>query len=188
MPTRLRLCFRGTAALLLALIALPLIHAQSAPTPDPKTISVVDGESGPCSADFTVTDNAGAPIYAASVKVHIAWGFLNARKLDLEVGTNAAGKARFIGLPAKLKQGLFFLASDGNRQGSAFDDTGKTCKATFTIVLEKKVPTAQNRAHAEGMKETPEVVDRWIALTSKLFWRMPRPSPMIVPISTRTET
>lgn len=188
MLTLIRLCFARITALVLALVALPLVHAQSAPAPDPKTISVVDGESGPCSADFNVTDNAGVPIYAASVKVHITWGFLNARKLDLEVGTNAAGKARFIGLPAKTKQGLFFLASDGSRQGSAFDDPGKTCKAVFTIVLEKKIPTAQNRARAEGLKETPEVVDHWIALTSKLFWRMPRPSPMIVPISTRMET
>ena len=133
-----------SAAFLLALLSIPA-HAQSSP-PDPKAISVIDAEIGPCSAEFTVTDNAGAPIYAATIKVHIAWGFMSARKLDLEVGTNASGKARFIGLPAKPKQGLFFRASDGSREGSAFDDPVKTCTAQFTIVLEKKnSATAQLR-------------------------------------------
>jgi hypothetical protein len=62
---------------------------------------------------------------------------LNAHKLDLEVGTNASGKARFTGLPVKTKQGLFFQASEGGREGSAFDDPAKTCKAEFTIALKK---------------------------------------------------
>jgi hypothetical protein len=137
MPTIIRRPIAPTAALLFALLSMPCLHAQSSP-PDPKAISVIDGELGPCSAEFTVTDNAGAPVYAATIKVHIAWGFMNARKLDLEVGTNASGRARFIGLPAKPKQGLFFRASDGSREGSAFDDPVKTCKAQFTIVLEKK--------------------------------------------------
>jgi hypothetical protein len=188
MPMHIRLRFACLTALLLALLSLPVVHAQSAPPPDSKTVSVVDGELGPCSADFTVTNNAGAPIYAASIKVHIAWGFMNARKLDLEVGTNAGGKARFIGLPSRTKQGLFFRASEGGREGSAFDDPAKTCKAAFTIVLEKKVPAAQIRARSERFSENPEVVDHRIAVASKLFWRMPPPSPMIIPISMRTVT
>jgi hypothetical protein len=107
---------------------------------DPKTVPVIDGALGPCSADFTVTDPANVPVYAASIKVHIAYGFMNARKLDLEVGTNADGKARFTGLPDRTKQGLFFRASTGNREGSAFDDPAKTCKADFTIVLRENNP------------------------------------------------
>jgi hypothetical protein len=55
-----------------------------------------------------------------------------------EVGTNSSGKARFTGLPDRTKQGLFFRASEGGRQGSAFVDPVKTCKAELTIALEKK--------------------------------------------------
>jgi hypothetical protein len=66
---------------------------------------------------------------------------MNAHKLDLEVGTNAAGKARFTGLPEKSKQGLFFQASEGTREGSAFDDPAKTCQANYTIALQKKSTT-----------------------------------------------
>ena len=115
----------------------PALQAQSASPVDPKTVPVIDGGIGPCSADFTVTDAAGAPVYDAKVRVHIAYRFMSFHKLDLEVGTNAAGKARFTGLPDKTKQGLLFHASEGSREGSAFDDPTKTCKAELTVVLEK---------------------------------------------------
>jgi hypothetical protein len=105
---------------------------------DAKTVSEVDAGLGPCTADFIITDEAGAPVYAANVRVHIAYGFMSLHKFDLQVGTNAEGKARFIGLPENSKQGLFFLATDADREGTAFDNPSKTCKARFTVVLRKK--------------------------------------------------
>jgi len=106
--------------------------------PDPKAVPVLDGGIGPCSADFTVNDAAGTPVYAAKVKVHIAYGFMNVRKLDLELGTNIEGKARFTGLPDRFKHGLYFYASEADRAGEVFDDPANTCKAQFTIALQKK--------------------------------------------------
>jgi hypothetical protein len=117
-----------STTLLLMVLSVPSLQAQTAATVDPKTVSVIDGGVGPCSADFTVIDAAQAPVYAANIKVHIAYGFMYLRKLDLEVGTNASGKARFTGLPDRTKQGLFFRASEGGREGNA----------TLTIALEKK--------------------------------------------------
>jgi hypothetical protein len=105
---------------------------------DPRTVPVIDGAIGPCSADFTITDTAGAPVYAANIQVHIAYGFMYLHKLDLQVGTNAGGHARFTGLPDRTKQGLFFRASEGAREGSAFDDPAKTCKAEFTVALQNR--------------------------------------------------
>jgi hypothetical protein len=129
----------------LALLALAIGQANAAPADqkndaaaDSKSIAEVDAGLGPCSADFTVKDDAGAPVYAANIRVHIAYGFMNLHKFDLQVGTNADGKARFIGLPETSKQGFFFHASEGDREGSAFDDPLKTCKTQFTIVLRKK--------------------------------------------------
>lgn len=136
MPKRHRIAL--SIAFALAMLSLPFLPAQTSPPVDPKTVPVIDGGIGPCSADFTITDATGAPVYDAKVRVHIAYRFLNAHKLDLEVGTNAAGKARITGLPAKIKQGLLFHASEGSREGSAFDDPAKTCQAELTIVLEKK--------------------------------------------------
>jgi hypothetical protein len=124
---------------LLAVVLSISAFSQTNPDqPDPKSVPVVDGGIGACTADFTVTDAAGAPVYAAKINVHIAYGFMYARKLDLEVGTNSNGKARFTGLPERVKHGLYFEASEGNRTAEAFDDPATTCKAQFTVALRKK--------------------------------------------------
>jgi hypothetical protein len=108
---------------------------------------VIDGGIGPCSADFTITDGSGAPVYAAKISAHIAYGFMSVRKLDLELGTNAEGKARITGLPDRLKHGIYFQASEGDRTGVAFDDPSATCNKEFTIKVEKRLnsPSSQDR-------------------------------------------
>lgn len=108
------------------------------PAPDPHAVPVLDGGAGPCSADFTITDAAGAPIYAAKIKVHIAYRFGSFHKLDLELSTNVDGKARVTGLPNRVKRGLNFQASEGDRTGEASVDPSTTCNATLTIPLQKK--------------------------------------------------
>lgn len=143
-PTKLRL----TLPVLLTLAILSLAaQSQSAPPaeqkPDSKSVAEVDAGLGPCTADFIVNDDAGKPVYGAKIHVRVSYGFMSLHKLDLNVGNNADGKARFIGLPESSKQGgLFFRAYDGDgptyREGSAFDNPEKTCKAQFTLVLRNK--------------------------------------------------
>jgi hypothetical protein len=130
-----------TRRILTVIVALITLSAAAFPqtASDPKSVPVVDGAIGPCSADFVVTDSAGAPVYAAKIKVHIAYRFGGFHKLDLEVSTNADGKARFTGLPDHLKRGLTFYASEGDRTAESFDDPAATCKARFTIALQKKL-------------------------------------------------
>lgn len=131
----------GNLAVIFVLLSLPTLLCSQTSTnaaAAAKAIPSIDGGIGPCSADFTITDAAGAPVYAAKISVHIAYGLMNVRKLDLEVGTNADGKARFIGLPDRLKHGIYFHASEGDRSGEAFDDPTNTCKTEFTIKLLEK--------------------------------------------------
>jgi hypothetical protein len=137
MPTPARLNPAIPALLVFTIFCLTAATAQTS-TPDPKTVPVIDGGIGPCSADFTIVDDAGQPVYAANIQVHIAYGFMYLHKLDLQVGTNADGKARFTGLPDRTRQGLFFRASQADREGSAFDDPSQTCKPQFTVTLRKK--------------------------------------------------
>jgi hypothetical protein len=127
------------------LILLALLISAFAQTPDPHSIPSVDAGVSTCSADFIITDTNNKPVYAAKIKAHIAYGFASMRKLDLEVGTNVDGKARFTGLPNRVKNGLFFDASEGDRTGNAFQDVSNTCQAQFTIVLRKPTtpPPAQ---------------------------------------------
>jgi hypothetical protein len=134
--------FVAALALFLSLLALnspfSALSQTSAAQPEPKAVPSLDGGIGPCTADFLITDTSGAPVYAAKINVHIAYGFANVRKLDLQVSTNIDGKARFTGLPDRIKHGIYFHASEGNRIGEAFDDPANTCKTQFTITLREK--------------------------------------------------
>jgi outer membrane lipoprotein-sorting protein len=120
------------------LFLITLSTIALAQTPDPHSIPALDAGIGTCSADFTVTDSSGGPVYNAKIKVHIAYGTWSIRKLDLEVSTNTDGKARFTGLPNKLKRELTFEATEGDRQAEASDDVNKTCSAQLTLALQKK--------------------------------------------------
>src|SRR5581483_935327 len=109
------------------------------------SIPIIDAELGSCSVQFTAKDGAGKPVSGARLRVRIAYGFMGMRKLDLEVPTNAEGKARFVGMPGNLKKALFFRASKDKLTGTAFYDAARNCAAEHTIVM---VPT----------KEEPESV------------------------------
>jgi hypothetical protein len=113
-----------------------LVFGQSA-------IPTVDGGAGPCSVEFTVTDASGALVSNAQISVHIEYGFLGAKKLDLQVATDTHGKARFVGLPEKPDNGLFFEATKGNLRGVATDDPNTECEAKHGIYMSTR-NAAQN--------------------------------------------
>lgn len=113
-----------------------LMAADGQQAPDPHEVPVMDGEAGPCSVGFTVTDAKGAPVYDARIRVHIAYGFAGVRRLDLEAATNVDGKTQFKGLPEKVKGGiLMFRASQGKRDGSAIYDPAKNCSGQQSSIV-----------------------------------------------------
>jgi len=123
------------------LVAAALVAASEAhEAPNPHDIPVMDGEAGPCSVAFTVTDMNGAPVYDARIRVHIEYGFAGIRRLDLEAATNIDGKTQFKGLPKKAKGGILnFRAAQGKREGSASYDPEKSCGGeSDSIVLTEK--------------------------------------------------
>ena len=100
----------------------------SAQTPDPHQVPVMDGEAGPCSVSFAVTDEKGAPVYDARIRVKMRYGFGGVKHLDLEAATNVDGKTQFKGLPQKVKGGiLYFHGVQGKREGDATYDPAKNC-------------------------------------------------------------
>jgi len=129
-----RECLVAAAFGMISLIAL----AQQ--TPDPHQVPVMDGEAGPCSVAFTVTDAGGAPVYDARIRVKIAYGFAGIRRLDLEGATNVDGKTQFKGLPEKVKGGILtFNATQGRREGSATYGPAKNCSGqNSSIMLREK--------------------------------------------------
>jgi hypothetical protein len=79
-------------------------------------------------------------VYDARIRVHIAYRFLGAHRLELEVSTNSDGKARFKGLPKKIRGGpVYFQASKNTADGTALFDPVKSCNAQpETIVLKDR--------------------------------------------------
>ncbi len=105
----------------------------------PDDIPVTDGTSGPCSIEFTVTDSDGKPVYAARIDVHLAYGAFGAHKLDMGVYTNTQGKAKFTGIPAKVKKPpVEFNAKKDDLVGVATMDPATECQAKHDIVMDKK--------------------------------------------------
>lgn len=108
----------------------------------PERVPVMDGGAGPCSLELTVTGADGKPVYAATVKVHVAYGFGGVRKLDLEAGTNSDGKVKFTGLPARVRRPpLEFHASKDDLAAVLTYDPSAECEAKHRITV--SAPKAQ---------------------------------------------
>lgn len=116
-----------------------LFFQQAAPAPAPAPapaaeLAVLDARLGSCSADFTVTDADGKPVYNATIGVRVRYGFMSVKRMDLEVGTNSDGKARLDGLPAKARP-LAFVITKGDLKATAEQDLAASCKAAHAIAL-----------------------------------------------------
>jgi hypothetical protein len=119
-------------ATLLALATL--IQQQPAADTGTNALAVINARLGSCSADFTVTDPDGRPVYAALIHVRIRYGFMSFKRMDLEVGTDSGGRARVEGLPAKAMP-LTYDISKGDKKATAAQDLSATCPARFEIGL-----------------------------------------------------
>jgi hypothetical protein len=83
-------------------------------------------------------------VYAATVTVHIAYGFGGFHRLDLEVGTDSEGKAKFTGLPSRVRRPpLEFDATKDELSGTLDYDPATECVAMHKITMQKAAaPTA----------------------------------------------
>jgi hypothetical protein len=114
------------------------VHAQSGAQKETEKVPVIDGGAGPCVLDLTVVGTDGKPVYGATVKVHIAYGFGGFRKLDLQAGTNSDGKVKFTGLPDRVRRPpLEFEGFKDDLQGIATDDPSAECQAKHELRLTK---------------------------------------------------
>lgn len=117
--------------------------SSAAGTPTAEPVPVIDGGVGPCSLDLMLTAADGKPAGAATVKVHIAYGFGGFRRLDLEAGANSDGQVKFTGLPSRVRHPpLEFRASKGDLLGTAQFDPAMTCHDTKKVKLSQMKPSS----------------------------------------------
>lgn len=105
---------------------------------DDPQIATVDAGLGTCSADFTVKNDSGKPLYGAKITVSIKYGFLNKREIDLDDATNSNGQARFTGLPNFPKKPFDFIVTSGAASQTITDDPQHICRATYDVTLNAK--------------------------------------------------
>jgi hypothetical protein len=116
----------------------PSLFGQSSPKSETEQVPAMDGGAGPCSLELTIHGPDGKPVYAAKVKVHIAYGFGGFHRLDLEAGTSWEGKLKFTGLPAHVhRPPLEFNASKDDLQGVATYDPSAECQGKHDLTLSK---------------------------------------------------
>lgn len=120
--------------MLILTLALVLLAGQlpaDAPTPP---IPALKAGLGPCSADFSVTDAGGAPVFGATVHVRVRYGAFSVKRADLEVDTDSRGLARIEGLPAKAKPLVYDVQKDG-KKATAGQNVSEACQSKHSITL-----------------------------------------------------
>ncbi|HXC00448.1 MAG TPA: hypothetical protein VNU74_08605 [Terriglobales bacterium] len=125
---------RALCSIFVAILLLSEGRAQASS----EQVPVIQGGAGPCSLELTVKSADEKPVYAATVKVHIKYGFGGMRRLDLEAGTNSEGKVKFAGLPDRVQRPpLEFHASKDDFMGTGLFDPSIECQARHDITLGK---------------------------------------------------
>lgn len=128
------------AALIAVLAAaIPIAGAQTGTNEVP----VIDAGMGSCTADITVMDSAHHVVYKANISTRIRSGFAGVKKLDLEVGTNVDGRARFTSLPERPRDTLQFSADFQGRSNIVTVDPQKDCHAAVNVFLPDKPVAAE---------------------------------------------
>lgn len=128
-----RLARQTLMVLIFGLLLAPGIYASQQSVPVPQ----VNASLGPCTADFTVNQSSNKPLYNAEISVKIAYGFMGMKKMDLKVGTNSEGQARFVGMPDKVHDPplLFVVNAKGLTRTVNFWPSVK-CHARYDVVME----------------------------------------------------
>jgi hypothetical protein len=136
------LCF-----VLVALVAGAQTSSQNPSGEKPSASSqlpVIDGAAGPCSLQLTILGADSKPVYNATVKVHITYGFGGFHHLDLQAGTDSDGRVKFTGIPTKVHNPpLEFDATKDGLEASVNYDPANECQGKHDVNLEK--PKAQDQ-------------------------------------------
>jgi hypothetical protein len=104
----------------------------------------ISGNLGGCSVEIHVIDSAGKPVYGAQVSVHIRYGFGGFHRLDLQVGTNSDGLARFVGLTERARMPLSFYADYHDRETVVPVDLRQNChQKQDAAIPDKPAPPPQ---------------------------------------------
>jgi hypothetical protein len=117
--------------MLLGFVLIALLQQPTEPKPE---VAVLKAGLGTCTAEFTVKDADGKPVYLATIHTKIRYGALSVKRMDLEVSTNDEGKARIEGLPNKAKPFVYEIEKAGMK-ATVSQDVATGCEAANQVTL-----------------------------------------------------
>ncbi len=121
--------------MLAALVLAAILQVRQTPPASNTDVTTMKANlGGMCTADFTVKDADGRPVYGAVVHVRVRYGFMGVKRADLEIGTSSEGKARIEGLPDKAKPFAYDVKKD-DKAATAEQDVEKNCHGMFELTL-----------------------------------------------------
>jgi hypothetical protein len=130
---RTRLVQHAIQALAFNLLFAGVMLASQQQVPVPQ----VNANLGPCTVGFTVSQGNSKPLFNAEISVKISYGFMGMKKMDLKVGTNNEGKARFVGLPEKVhKPPLAFVVRAKGLTKTVNYWPSVKCQARYSVVMD----------------------------------------------------
>lgn len=110
---------------------------QEAPATPPKTEThSINAGIGECTADFHVTDKNNKPIYSARVHTIVKYGAFGFKKTDIEIFTDADGRAQINGLPVSDKRPIFFDVYKGDKYAQRVLDPSLDCHPKWEVILQ----------------------------------------------------
>jgi hypothetical protein len=113
----------------------PAMSRLSAPKQVPPTPGgpYANAGIGGCSTDLAVRDAAGQPIVGAKIQMHLRYGLMGLRQMDLAVGTGTDGRARIEGLP----EGAWLLydIDKGKSTTQVHQDLRRACRGRYDVTL-----------------------------------------------------
>jgi hypothetical protein len=140
MHTSTNIWLRSGLAVLLA-VSILTFEKSSFPQSQAEAsldVPVVKGGAGPCTVDFVVRDSAGKGVYDAKIHIQIKYGFGGFHRLEPSAGTNFEGKARFEGLPERIKGTAEFDVTKGDRAKTVPYDPQADCHPRHEVTLGEK--------------------------------------------------
>jgi hypothetical protein len=118
------------SALVFSAVAPSMMIPQSQTPP-----SEISADLGPCSAQLTVTDVDGKPVYGARMTARVQYGFAGVKKLDLEAYTGTDGKVKITNLPESLKKPMVIHIGKDDKADEVEFKPSVHCHATFDVQL-----------------------------------------------------
>jgi hypothetical protein len=118
----------------------PALSRLALPSPQQQSVEpsiggpFVNAGIGTCSTEFAVKDANGRPAPSARIHMHLHYGLMGLRRMELVIGTGSDGRARVTGLPERASW-LLYEIENGRTTTQLPQDLSRACRGRYDVTL-----------------------------------------------------